>query len=258
MAEPRSASLRGRWSLAVLRPPSLHCQRCERGTCSGRRLQGCSYPPPSTGEAAAIPAPAPGSRCRQQHGARGRRCCLRSAAASGSEHESARPRLLLHAQLLCKCFFLLLLLCFFHLPVCSRAACQLCAQTLPRVGPVLEAGPCCPSLASRCFSPRGGPSPPSTCPRRHRGAPSRCRGPAQGHSRQLKALWLPAWCWEIAVQSCIAGEPRAPTQRGCETPPGGPELHLLCPMGKWLCSEICRKPPQQGLVAERLQELAVL
>lgn len=144
-------------------------------------------------------------------------------------------------------FLLLLLLCFFHLPVCSRAVCRLCAQPLPRIGPVLEAGPCCPSLASRCLSPRGGPSPPSTCPRRHRGAPSRCRAPTQGHSGQLKAPWLPAWCWEIAVQSCSAGgAPCSRTRQGCETPPWGPELRLLCLTGKRLCSEIYRKPPTTG------------
>lgn len=145
MAEPCSASLRGRWSLGVLRPPSLHCQRCERGTCSGRRLQGCSYPPPSTGEAAAIPAPAPGSRCRQQHGAQGRRCCLRSAAASGSEHESARPRLLLHAQLLCKCFFCCCC-CVFSI---SLSVPELRASSVlrrcPGSGPSLRLGPAAPA-----------------------------------------------------------------------------------------------------------------
>lgn len=112
MAESCSAAFGGRWSLGVLRPPSLHCQRqraaAVAGTCSGRRRQGCSCPSRRSGEAAATPARRFRRRCRQQQGAGGRRCCLcvpSPAAASGSEHESARPRLLLHAQLLCKCCF---------------------------------------------------------------------------------------------------------------------------------------------------------
>lgn len=153
MAESCSAAFGGRWSLGVLRPPSLHCQRqraaAVAGTCSGRRRQGCSCPSRRSGEAAATPARRFRSRCRQQQRAGGRRCCLRvpgPAAASGSEHESARPRLLLHAQLLCKC-------CFPTAPPprgppllrASGAVSQLLSPApvlsrLSQIRPVLEAG----------------------------------------------------------------------------------------------------------------------
>lgn len=81
------------------RPPSI--VGGGGGTCSGRRRPGCSCSSRRRGDAAAVPGP--------QLAAGGRRCCLclpGPAAASGNEHESARPRLLLHAQLLCKCCFL--------------------------------------------------------------------------------------------------------------------------------------------------------
>lgn len=82
------------------RPPSI-VSGGGGGTCSGRRRSGCSCPSRRSGDAAAVPGP--------QLAAGGRRCCLclpGPVAASGNEHESARPRLLLHAQLLCKCCFL--------------------------------------------------------------------------------------------------------------------------------------------------------
>lgn len=83
------------------RPPSIVGGGTGTGTCSGRRRPGCSCPSWRSGDAAAVPGP--------QLAAGGRRCCLclpGPASASGNEHESARPRLLLHAQLLCKCCFL--------------------------------------------------------------------------------------------------------------------------------------------------------
>lgn len=202
MAEPCSAAFGGRWSLAVPRPPSLHCQRQRAaeaavGTCSGPRRQGCSCPSPRCGEAAAIPARPLRSRCRPQPRAGGRRCCLRvpgPAAASGSEHESARPRLLLHAQLLCKCC------CFltpspplpasgavrqFSLQLLFRAGCRRSGLSL-RLGCMCRSS--CPGSAGPgVLSPaKGDPFLfPPTCCWRMLQPPSPlccCPGWAQGHS----------------------------------------------------------------------------
>lgn len=240
MAEPCSAAWGGRWSLAVLRPPSLHCQRqpavvvaAVAGTCWGRQWQGCSCPSRRSGEAAAVPARGFQSRCRQQPRDGGRRCCLclpGPAAASGNEHESARPRLLLHAQLLCKCCFpspapLLHVSQFlFPAPMLSW---------LPQIRPVLEAravcGSSCPGSAQPVVQPpaKGGPLllPPMChrrmpwplpvlccCPARAQGHSrlSRPEGPSDGAvPRRLRPVL--AWSWKITVREQAApGEPCAP------------------------------------------------
>lgn len=277
MAELCSAAFGGRWSLAVLRPPSLHCQRqravaAVAGTCSSRRQQGCSCPSRQNGEAAAIPVRRFRSRCRQQQRARGRRCCLcapGSAAASGNEHESARPRLLLHAQLLCKC-------CFFPPPSplhASGAVSQLLSPSpmlsrLPQIRPVLEARLCAdppaldlPSLACRPPA-KGDPLFPPTCRQRTpwplAAALLPCPGP---RARQ-----------HPAPQVKLAGRPQ---QACCATQaPAGPclELENYCeraadPRGA-LCScrgcgvqgrgGVCKTPSRADAAGRELQWKGVL
>lgn len=58
MAEPRLAALGGRWSLPVLRPPSLHCRWRQRRRRRRRHLLG----PPAAGML--LPFPAERGRCR--------------------------------------------------------------------------------------------------------------------------------------------------------------------------------------------------
>lgn len=140
MAEPSSAASGGRRSLPGPRPPPRHCQRqpAALGTC-----RGCCCPCRARRSAGAAAGPArwPRIRCRQQQGPGGRRCCLclpGPAAASGNEYDSARPRLLLHAQLLRKCCFFLPPLPLLH---ASGAARQLLSvlRRLHQTRPVLEA-----------------------------------------------------------------------------------------------------------------------
>lgn len=171
------------------------------------------------------------------------------AAASGNEHESARPRLLLYAQLLCKCFFFF---SFFpssppppSLPVCSMSASRAVSQLIspapvlsrpPQIRPVLEArlpaGPAAPHLpgsACCCIPLAKGEALllPSTCPVRRCGPRCGCStllpqpkdtaGTSPVGCQPKALVWVLAWGWKMTPQ--VQQTPGARCEAGMHKPP---------------------------------------